>query len=429
MRDLASLVAQALPADLLMPQSTAALAQVEPPFTLVSSSYLGPGRLSGESLHLLLVEDSRGARFGMPAVAEPGRVRRAVPGDGASQALVSHLAHGHDLAGLTVERFDKPVALHGEQGMDADSRNEHVLVGDQAVVAWVMEPSAAGCVAAERMAVLARAGFTGMPALWAVVRVMTPDGPMVTGWVTAASPGASSGPTWATSEVRQAVRAGGHVMPEFVRDVARLVAAMHAAFAADGIDVASQAQAQAWYDEAMSDVDGAVLSSEHRSRAHELITPLRTAAGTLTITLHGRLDIAHVVPTAEGTYLIVGFDGDPREGIVEQRTRRPAARDVACMLASLDHLGQSVLTSTEALGDTEREHVNAWIEDAQVTFVDAYFHALIELDSAELLVDELITAFQVQQECREHRRGSSGEKQWWHDRTSNLHGLLDRPHP
>ena len=69
-----------------------------------------------------------------PIVADGGRVRRAVPGDGVVGSLLGVLASG-ETGSLRAERFALAVPLGGpERAMGVDQSNESVVVGDRAVV-------------------------------------------------------------------------------------------------------------------------------------------------------------------------------------------------------------------------------------------------------------------------------------------------------
>ncbi len=107
--------------------------------------------------------------------------------------------------------------------------------------------------------------------------------------------------------------------------------------------------------------------------------------------------------------------------------RQPAARDVAGMLASWDHVGRVVLHRTDGLDDAAVARVLDWIERAQAAFLDDYRARCSRRPAAPALLDEsLLLAMQVQQECREYAYAARYLPHWRYVPDAALPALLSR---
>ncbi|HAN70992.1 MAG TPA: aminoglycoside phosphotransferase, partial [Actinobacteria bacterium] len=95
----------------------------------------------------------------------------------------------------------------------------------------------------------------------------------------------------------------------------------------------------------------------------------------------------------------VDFDGNPVLPPEERGARQPAARDVAGMLASIDHVARVVNHRTPGL---DPEPARAWIPIAQQAFLDAYRAVLADHGCSNLLDERLLPALMVDQELREY---------------------------
>lgn len=146
------------------------------------------------------------------------------------------------------------------------------------------------------------------------------------------------------------------------------------------------------------------------------LAPLRALAevSTPVLPIHGDLHVGQVLRW-RGGYAIVDFDGNPtvpppsastaapdtdhREQPPPTPVRRePAARDVAQMLTSLDHVGRIADRRT---GPAHRARIAAWIRSAAERFLAGYRSTLAERGRADLLDERLLGPFMIEQECRE----------------------------
>ncbi len=405
MTDLSELLGRAHPADLLPTRRSDEAARMELPLELAESRSLGAGP-RGE-LHHLLIVDARGVRYGVPAVVDGGVLRRARPGDGAAAAAAA------DSAAVP--------AAASERDVPDDQTNELVIVGDECVVKWYLHPSREDARALQRLDLVAEAGFVGTPRIRS--RLLAADGSLLA-VVSDYLPGAEDGWTWLVDEVRAHALDPGADALASVAIVGRLVADLHLAFASTGVRAATTEEAGQWRDLALADAEAAELPADVGAQVRSRLMVIGAAAGTPVMPIHGDLHVGQVLRTPGPRYHVIDFDGNPLVPVEHRWAPEPAARDVAGMLAALDHVGRVVLHRTDGLTTPERDRVIDWIGAAQTAFLDAYRGSLSEAGAARLLDDSLLIPFMVQQECREYVYAARYLPHWRYVPDATLPSLL-----
>lgn len=359
--------------------------------------------------------------------AQPVRVdgdgwRAAVAGDGASAAVLRVLA-GDDVVpepwrvlrlGATAVDAD----ADDEVAVMVDQTNSSVVVGDSAVVKWRRSVRDAVHPGPSALAHLAAVGFAGIPRPLGQLLVRSPSGhELPVAQADAYLPGARDGWAWCLELVR-AVAAGDDDDPwtrDFPARLGRLAADLHDALATpsdvlpDPRRAASAGEADRWHAAALARVDEAIDSASAldgaldviRPRADALraaLAPVAHAAGTTTQRLHGDLHVGQVLRWSDGL-AVVDFDGNPVVAADGDAIRyEPAARDLAQLLRSLDHVARVAIRRTEGI---DVGAVLGWLAGARPQLLDAYRDALARLDASDLLDEPLLRAFEVEQECRE----------------------------
>ena len=406
MTELASQVRDALarvPVAALLPARRAAGGTAPTiPVQLVSLLDLGPVS-GGHAVHAV-VEDVNGVRWGVPAVLDGSALRRATSGDGVAAALLEHAGHTGG----------------PERPIDVDHSNDLVVCGGS-VVKWLLHPGPDD-VGAQRLESLARQGFAGVPPLVAVVRS---DGDVIA-VVTAMVAGAIDGWEWMVDDVRSAAAAGGRIPVDEAERLGRLVADLHAACAAEGVAFAGAADLRAWLDGAAGDIVAAGLGGQMAVEAQSALSPMAEVEGAALIPIHGDLHVGQVLRDPEGGLTLVDFDGHPLLSEEERLAPAPAARDVAGMAASIDHVGRVVLHRTPGLTESQRALVDEWTARAPAAFVAAYRGGLAAAGCADLYDDRLLLPFLVQQECREYAYAAQYLPHWRYVPDAALPPLLER---
>jgi len=360
--------------------------------------------------------------FVVPAVLEEGRLRRAIPGDGAAEALVARLTGDEPsvFPGLVCEAF-RPMngwseSPTGERALPVDQTHESVVVGEVAVVKW--QVSATPTPAPTMVAHLAANNFTQMPKPRGFVSWNNGDEDVLLASVTDFLPGASDGWEWMVADLAQfatgSIPLSAAVAP--AAEIGSLVARMHEALATSSDVIpsprrlATADERQLWFArakasllDALSNVEGEArqLLERRKDAIEDLFETIRDSGDTTVIPVHGDLHVGQLLRW-HGGYAANDFDGNPVLSVRERMAPAPAARDVAGMLQSLDHVGRVVLRRT---ADAKPSRVFDWIGESQHNFLDSYrahFRAHSrESGVASLLDDSLLFPFQVEQECRE----------------------------
>jgi maltokinase len=246
-------------------------------------------------------------------------------------------------------------------------------------------------------------------------------------------PDAEDGWNWAVNDVRSLAQGEMSMVQALapVLELGAITARMHIAFSRGRTRAATDDDVRAWVrwfedDLAASGIDGDLVGEVRRA-----LPTIEAAAGTTLTAIHGDYHVGQVLrcPSAQGEpdrYVVVDFDGSPLLTPQERHLPQPPARDVASMLASLDHVGRVVLHRTENLDDHQKSMVLQWIDRSQSVLLAAY---LTELESAELLElanARLTAAFQVQQELREYAYARRYLPHWHYVPDAALPALIAR---
>ncbi len=402
-------------ADVTSPAFVAALASTDPADLLPDRSQARAASLTGDVRVLDVLDlghDAAGRPAGV-AVVRIGDRDVIAPGyvDGGAfhrDPAVASLLRSGEQGAFEVEVMGGGIPSRDAVALDVDQSNDSVLLGD-VMVKWQLD--AAPSPAPARLRVLA--GSDTVPPVRAIVGWRRADGVRCTVLTAAdALPDATDGWTWAVELVRAHVRGEDvDAITPFAR-IGAMAARMHVALAGSGIstwasaDVARlQAACLADLEEAAVTVDGAEGDRlrGRRARLEHVLTGLDGIESTPVIDIHGDLHIGQVLSSPlpdGGTRLaFVDFDGNPVLSPEERSARQPAARDVAGMLASIDHVARVVNHRTPGL---DPGPARAWIPIAQGAFIDAYQSVLSGAGLSDLLDERLLPALMIDQEVREY---------------------------
>lgn len=375
---------------------------------LVALAELGP------EIYVMVLDDAAGRLICAPTLVDQGPMR-AQAGQGAAAALVALLA---DQAQDYVGEFElvrvgtHAVRLVGERAMAVDQTHESVVVGETAVVKWMVETAASPAL--DVVSHLAAVGFGRMPKPWGFLHWRSPERMLVLASVTSYLVDASDGWSWCVDDVTAFV-AGRMSMAdclEPVKEMAELTADLHAALATSSptierpVQQATMIQTRLWSERALSLLSEATRLSGGEpgrhlaARVHRMSDVMKQTgriAQTPVMRVHGDLHVGQVLRGPFG-YAVNDFDGNPVLSVAERQELQPAARDVAGMVQSLDHVGRIV---THRMGEITAEGVDVWIAAAQETFMHTYRVGLQDRGLLDLLDERLLVAFRVEQECRE----------------------------
>ena len=373
------------------------------------------------------------------SVGVDGGCLRLRYGPGASEALVTALASGDVPAPFRLIRFAEVPVAAGERPITADQTNESVVVGERLIVKWLPRPEPRPHPAPPVLAHLAEVGFAATAEPYAALSVALPDGmevllALVVGYL----PDAKDGWEWCVEDLLGAVSDDPDAVRRadaFPAELDRLTAELHAAFATPSLVLPErrgsvavaglEARAGAALTEALQ-LTGASGDRDwlraHAGRLRDALAPLGAIGGqTAAMAIHGDLHVGQVLRWRDG-YAIVDFDGNPT--VSGPVVREPAARDVAQMLTSLDHVGRIVDRRTAG---AHLARIIAWIGASQQTCLTAYRSTLAGRGLTELLDERLLGPFMVEQECRELIYAARFLPRWRYAPMGTLRGMFPDP--
>lgn len=154
------------------------------------------------------------------------------------------------------------------------------------------------------------------------------------------------------------------------------------------------------------------------------LAPLgEVAAHRTLIRIHGDLSVAQLVRD-RSRYRIVDLEGEPTRSVAERRRRDSPVRDLASMLRSIDHITRSAIRRS---GINDRETaVDAWLDAARRSFLDAYAAGLATVDRAIDVEPRLLHALEVEKELYEFAYAAMYLPAWRYAPAAGLRWLLER---
>jgi maltokinase len=431
---------------------------------LLDAVNLGPAPGSAHACAVAVAEVRQGeGLLGVPLVRRDGAWRRARAGDGAAAALVRELA----APGATRSGFEfRPLGAMAqsrprpgrETAITADQTNESVVVAESSIVKWVRRPRLSDHPAPRLLAHLTEVGFTGMPDPVGFLLWHPPSGPPVAlASVDAFLPAAVDGWTWCVDGLLEHVGHAGTPCPgscaaDFAASLGRLAGGLHAALATpssvipDPVRALEIADIEQYRAAAMDVLDraldltggsaGRYLSEVEPQLRAAIRAPLQCArigSGTpvdpagpghaLVQPIHGDLHVGQVLRW-HGGLAVIDFDGNPALPAEHQGEPEPAARDVAQLLRSLDHVGR---VADRRTGGAHRVELERWISASRRSFLTAYHEHLDAAGRSYLFEPSLLEPFEVEQECRELVYAATYLPRWAYAPLAALRAMFPLP--
>lgn len=371
----------------------------------------------------------------VPLVRDPdGSWRRAHPGDGAAEAVLTLLATAPGVSArgrFTVHAWTSR-RVTGERAIAVDQTNESVIVGDAAVVKWATHLQDGPHPAPHRIEVLRTNDFRFMPNPWGLVTWRPDDGAeTLVVSVDEYLPGAVDGWTWAVDLLARAARepgTGTEAVESAVAQVGTVIAELHAALAGTAT-TASRADAGRWREAALETLDEsrtlspspmAELLRDRGAQIEQILTALGDLAGSVVIEGHGDLHVGQVLHYSGG-YVVTDFDGNPVLPAAQRALPIPAVLDVAGMAQSLAHVA-IVARRHNQLDDRALAAVD---HAARQSFLRHYADHLAALGCGHLYDPRPLRAFRLQQVLREIVYAARHLPRWMYVPEAALPALLD----
>ncbi|MFC5831714.1 phosphotransferase [Nonomuraea insulae] len=298
-------------------------------------------------------------------------------------------------------------------GAHVDQTNYSVVVGEQVVVKWLTPPLPLPHPTPDVFAHLVEAGFNDTAPPYAALTGLLNGRDHLLALITGYLPEARDGWEWCVDDTASGTTT-------FATHLGHLTADLHLALStlalstldkADlgrGVDRSSAGaegspaavRAEAALAEALRLTDGedgewlATRVEDMRQELAALREPAVVPAKSPLIRIHGDLHVGQILKWRNG-YAIIDFDGNPT--ITGEDPHQPAARDIAQLTTSLEHVAQVAIKRR----GTPPGQAATWARRARAELLAAYKARLEERQRPDLLDERLIRPFEVEQECRE----------------------------
>ncbi len=357
---------------------------------------------------------------------------------GIAEAFVNLLRHEviPPVPGFRVVRLVPPPEAHGERPVEDESASS-VVVGERVVVTWVRQVQDSDHEAPRTLAHLDAVGHFEVPETHGMLLWTAPSGREVpVAWATKYLPRARDGWDWCLELAQRALgvtstgRSGGSDSwaSDFPARLGRTAAKLHLALATpsailpEPTAVAPADLVRAWHAAARRLVGEAerVARDGTLEGVADVLIPrlglLQAAVDHLGAVadasealdgeqvliqrVHGDLHVGQILRWPGGL-AVVDFHPCPMvevDGLSVGQAMQPAARDIARLLRSLDHVARVVDKGT---GFAMTDRVDAWSCAARARLLDAYRSELAEAGRSNLLDERLLPAFEAEQLCRE----------------------------
>ena len=408
MTTLSEAIAAASAADLLPDRTQARAADLTGSLELIDSLD------AGEGAYLVLV------RAGDRILVVPGQLDAT----GFHRAAVSaRILNAESTANFRIELIDPIIKSHlahqnsnaSEQSITVDQSNDSVIVNEDIMLKWQINATLSPAPSRLRMLASHSENISITPAPLAIIEWTNPETGQVLTLATATEfvPDSQDGWDWAVELVR--AFAQGHNVDAITPFalIGQLTGLMHVAFAQsnppdESVEILGTDAITQFANSAHVDLDTACSLMDgdegdrlrlRRNVISEHLGELNSIDHTLAIDTHGDFHVGQILKSPTDQYFIVDFDGSPVLTPHERLKKQPAARDIAGMLASIDHVARVVNYRTEGL---EPHAALIWSAHAQEAFLMAYKDVLRKNDLLKILDERLLKPFMLHQELREY---------------------------
>jgi len=427
--------------------------------------------LDSEAPHVLAIvsfalDDEDRQTYSLALTGEP--LRPALPGNGAWRALAVAMADGRGIAAMpsgddpaaapTAVLVARPasalqdLAPEGpgtERDLGADQSNTSVVLGESLLLKAYRRLQPGLNPDLEMTAFLSEeAAFPAVPRLAGFAELISQRGATTVAMLQEFIEDGADAFQSIAETLADWLLAPGEVSLEYATEIAadlgKLTAGLHAAVG-DGHGLPEMAPRQATRD----DVRGwATAAHEHLTTALDIaseeaglvvrdlapriaesitvIDALPTAPEV--VRAHGDFHLGQVLIAPDGLR-IIDFEGEPLCSPEQRRAHRPALRDVASMLRSIDHVARSARRRAEARhgGPLERPglEIDAWLRRARERFLESYRAGLVERRVWVDFDPDLLHAFEVDKELYEFAYAATYLPSWLYAPTEGMSALFE----
>jgi maltokinase len=330
-----------------------------------------------------------GLRAGLPSELDSALIGRVPDG-----RIVYDAMHDPELGrllllGIARAQRTGPVRFVAEPGaliderlpgryLSADQSNSSIVFGDQAILKILRRPHAGRHPDLEIPAALTARGSKIVPALLGWIEHAGDSEPTALAILTQYLPGATTGWDLATANVV----AGQSFSPQ-ARALGETTSEMHAELAQEfGTEALSPGELASLVAVMNADLDAAMIAvpelRAYEANLRACYRELERPAGALPAQrIHGDYHLGQVLE-ANGSWVVIDFEGEPAVPIARRLAFAPALRDVAGMLRSFDYASRQPFMDGSAqrhADEVSRGRAQSWARDCQEAFCDGYARA------------------------------------------------------
>jgi maltokinase len=331
-----------------------------------------------------------GLRADLPPEFNSALIGRMTDGTFAYDALHDPEFTGLLLLGIAGGLRTGPIQFAAEPGaaindrlpgrlLSADQSNTNIVFGDQAILKVLRRPQAGRHPDLEIPAALTGRGSTIIRALLGWIELTGDSEPTALAILSRYLPVASTGWELATANVT----AGQAGFTTQARRLGETTAVMHAQLAQEfGTEGLSPDTLASFVAVMNADLDAA-MTAVPELRPYE--ANLRSCYGEIeqlgsafpAQRIHGDYHLGQVL-AANGSWVVIDFEGEPAVPLARRRAFAPALRDVAGMLRSFDYASRQPFmngTFQRRTDEATRKNAQIWARDCQDAFCDGYTSA------------------------------------------------------
>ena len=315
-----------------------------------------------------------------------------------------------------------------ERDIGVDQTNVSVIVDESVVVKWLTPPVVEPHPGVQLLEHLAEVGFAETPTLLGVARVNGRVEAVLSEYI----PNSQDGWEWYVDDVLAWLE-GVAPLESLVETAARLgalAARLHDALATPSSVISMpvvtvptmpihQAAQELLAEAIKVTAPSWPLREPMVERIRGEIEVLAEVSETVGQPIHGDLHVGQILRAAEQLW-VIDFDGDPLADAPTRRQPQPAARDVAGLLQSIDHVAR---VAHRRRPDVDIDTIERLITPAVTAALDAYRQAL---GGARLLDGRLVRPLQVVQELHELVYAARHLDRWRYVPQAALPALLNR---
>jgi maltose alpha-D-glucosyltransferase / alpha-amylase len=118
------------------------------------------------------------------------------------------------------------------------------------------------------------------------------------------------------------------------------------------------------------------IQVEDATRLLHRVEGVATLRGSLKSRHHGDYHLGQVLERADGSFVIIDFEGEPAKPLAQRREKRSPLRDVAGMLRSFDYARHAALRGSDGGARGRLERATDWYRSVREAYLSSYVQTI-----------------------------------------------------